>query len=89
VTAGGHKRPGVHGEHSWAWENLLFGGCTVLYQDAIGNKQAGVPYAYIVQTDQNNNIQKVYYKYKDGYVQSVANFSKSKQYSITFSNHTF
>jgi len=55
VIAGGHERPGVHGEHGWAWENLLFGGCTVLYQDAIGNEQAGVPYAYIVQTDQNNN----------------------------------
>lgn len=48
VTAGGHEVPDQHGEHGWAWENKLFGACTVLYknpQDPFGDKQAGVPYA--------------------------------------------
>lgn len=92
VTAGGHELPNVHGEHGWAWENKLFKGCTVFYkddQDPYGDKQAGVPYAYVIQKDKDNKPQKIFYKYVEGYVSSVANFSKSNPYYLTFSNHTF
>lgn len=92
MTAGGHEVSGQHGEYGWAWENKLFGGCTVFYknpQDPFRNKQAGVLYAYIIQKDKENNKQKIFYKYVDGYISSVANFNKSKLYSITFSNYIF